>query len=149
MFKKVLGRCLIGAAIGVVISLVITMVISLIIGGGSFYAVAPELAEAFNSEIAAVWFQFGLSLLYGAAWGGASLVWEQEWSILKQTLVHLAVCSVFTLPIAYFARWMPHSAGGILAYFGIFFAVYASIWFSQYMAAKKRVQEMNDRLNEK
>jgi hypothetical protein len=64
------------------------------------------------------------------------------------TLVHLIVTSLATFPIAYFARWMPHSTTGILFYIGMFVGIYAAIWFSQYTAMKKRIAAMNEKLQQ-
>ena len=147
MLKKVLLRCLFGAPIGLAIGTVITIIISLTVGDGVYYAVVPELIADCGSEINAVVFQSVLSLIYGAAWAGASVIWENErWSILKQTVIHLIICSAATFPIAYFARWMPHDAKGILIYFGIFVVIYVSIWASQYSAMKKKIREMNEKI---
>ena len=150
MLKKVLLRCLFGAPIGLAIGTVITIIISLTVGDGTYYAVVPELIADCGSEINAVVFQSVLSLIYGAAWAGASVVWENErWSILKQTVIHLIICSAATFPIAYFARWMPHNANGVLLYFSIFVVIYIVIWVSQYSSMKKKVQQINERLNKK
>lgn len=150
MLKKVLLRCLFGAPLGLAIGTVITIVISLFVGDGTYYAVVPELIRDCGSEINAVVFQSVLSLIYGAAWAGATVVWEKErWSILKQTVIHLIICSAATFPIAYFARWMPHNANGVLLYFGIFVVIYIGIWLSQYSAMKKKVEQINERLNKK
>lgn len=144
MKKKVAIRCLIGAPIGLAISNLIAIVISVIVGDGRFYAVAPELIADYGTEINAVLLQTICSLLYGAAWAGASIIWEVDnWSILRQTITHLIICSLCTFPIAYFMRWMNHSIFGVLSYFGIFFAIYFIIWMSQYMAIKKRIQQIN------
>lgn len=149
MKKKILLRCLLGAPLGLAISVIITIVISLITNDGSYYAVVPELINDCGSEINAVVLQAVLSLIYGAAWGGASVIWEMEsWNILKQTLVHLMICSLATFPIAYFARWMPHETGGVILYFAIFFAVYLAIWLAQYSGMKKRITQINKKLNE-
>ena len=145
--KKLLKRCLLGAPLGLAISTVITIVISICVGDGMYYAVVPELIADSGSEINAVVIQAVLSLIYGAAWAGASVVWESDgWSLLKQTVVHLLVCSAATFPIAYFARWMPHNAKGIALYFGIFVAIYLVVWLSQYSAMKKRVKQINEKL---
>ncbi len=142
-------RCLLGAPLGLAISTVITIAISLTVGDGRYYAVVPELAGALGSDINAVILQAVLSLVYGAAWGGASVIWNMErWSLLKMTLVHLAITSLATFPIAYFAYWMPHSAGGILLYIGIFVVIYALIWASQYAAMKKKIREMNEKIRQ-
>ena len=119
MKKKVILRCLLGAPIGLAISYLITVMISLAVADGSFYPVVPELIQDCGSEINAVLLQMVCSLLYGAAWAGASVIWEMEsWSLLRMTVTHLAVCSLATFPIAYFMRWMAHDVSGILLYFG-------------------------------
>ncbi|HML68192.1 MAG TPA: DUF3021 domain-containing protein [Clostridia bacterium] len=147
MKKELIKRCLLGAPLGLAISTVITILISIIIADGRYHAVVPELTSEMGSEINAVVLQAVLSLIYGAAWAGASVVWDAEhWSLLKMTLVHLIVTSVATFPIAYFARWMPHDAKGILIYIGIFVVIYASIWASQYSAMKKKIREMNEKI---
>ena len=107
----------------------------------------PELVGDCGSELNAVILQSVLSILYGAAWAGASVIWEMEnWSILKQTVVHLVICSIATFPIAYFTRWMSHTPAGIALYFGIFFGVYFIIWLYMYSTLKKRVKEINEGL---
>ena len=147
MRKEILKRCLLGAPLGLAISTIITIIISLTVGDGRYYAVVPSLAQDMGSEINAVILQAVLSMIYGAAWGGASVVWDAEgWSLLKMTVVHLVVTSLATFPIAYLARWMPHSATGILLYFGIFVLVYIGIWLSQYSSMKKRIKEMNAKI---
>lgn len=149
MKRKVLFRCLLGAPIGLALSYLITVLISAAVGDGNYYPVVPQLAEAWGGELSAVLVQTGCSLLYGAAWGGASVVWEMErWSLLRMTLTHLAVCSAATFPIAYFMWWMPHSAAGVLRYFGIFFAIYLLIWVSQYWAIKRRIEQMNRKVRQ-
>lgn len=146
MKKKVFLRCLLGAPLGLAISTLITIVISLTVGDGTFYPVVPELIADCGNEMNAVLLQAVCSLLYGAAWAGASAVWDNErWSLLRQTITHLLVCSLATFPVAYFMRWMPHNIAGVLLYFGIFFGIYLVIWVAQYVVLKGRVRQMNDR----
>ena len=148
MKKKVIQRCLLGAPIGVLISLLITIIISYAIGDGAFHAVTPELSAECGSEINAVAVQTACSLLYGAAWAGASVIWEiEDWSLLKMTAVHFAVSSLSALPIAYFLHWMDRSVAGFLGYFGIFIAIYAGVWCSQYFSIKSRLKKINEALD--
>lgn len=150
MKKELFIRCLIGAPIGLAISTIITIIISLTVGDGKFYAVVPELITDCGNEINAVLLQAICSLLYGAAWAGASVIWEKEnWNILRQTVTHLIICSLATFPIAYCMRWMRHTVSGVLIYFGIFGGIYLIIWLSQYSAVKKRVEQMNRKVHEK
>lgn len=147
MKKKIVVRAFIGAPMGLAISTAISIAISLVIGDGQFYAVVPELMTSCGTEINAVLLQAVCSLLYGAAWGGASVIWEMDdWSILRQTATHFVICSLATFPMAYFMRWMGHDVLGISAYFAIFLAVYCVIWLSQYAVMKKRVQQMNSKI---
>lgn len=146
MKKRVFLRCLLGAPLGLAISTLITIVISLTVGDGRFYPVVPELITDCGNEINAVLLQTVCSLLYGTAWAGASAVWDNErWSLLRQTITHLLVCSLATFPIAYLMRWMPHNIQGVLLYFGIFFGIYLVIWVTQYAILKGRVRQINDR----
>lgn len=149
MFKEVLRRSAVGALFGVTLSQLIGIIISLCIADGTFYSVVPSLAERMNSEIGAAIVQTVCSFLYGAMFGGMSIIWELDnWSILKQTIVHFSVVSVVTMPIAYVTEWMPHSVEGAIMYFVIFAVSYVFIWLSQYMAMKKRIDEMNKKVVE-
>ncbi len=147
MKKKVISRCLIGAPIGLFISFMITLIISIIINKGEYYPVVPQLTALCGNELNAVVIQTICSLIYGAAFGGASVIWEAEnWSLLKQTVLHFLVITISMFPIAYFMYWMPHSFLGIVGYIAIFFLIYFSIWIAQYFAMKKRIQAFNDKV---
>ena len=147
MKKNLLLRALLGAPLGLALSYLITILISLVSGQGTYYPVVPELAATCGSELNAVLLQALCSLLYGAAWAGASVIWETDWSLSAQTLLHLAICSSATFPIAWFLRWMNHSVVGVLIYFGIFFMIYLVIWMSQYLAIRKKLKQINQHLS--
>lgn len=149
MKKNMIKRALLGAPIGLAISTLITIISSYVLGGGSFRAVVPQLAEACGSELNAVTLQALCSMLYGAAFAGASVIWEQEnWSLTRMTLIHLLICSLATFPTAYFLYWMEHSLSGVLLYFGVFLAVYAGIWLSQFSSMKKKIDAINRKMNQ-
>ncbi len=141
--------CLLGAPIGLALSSLITIAISCSVGDGVYYAVVPELVTDCGTELNAVLIQTVCSLLYGAAWGGASVIWKMEkWSLTRMTLTHLAVCSVATFPVASLMRWMRHSFAGILSYFAVFFGIYLVIWLSQYLTIKRQISHINKNLPE-
>ena len=73
MKKKVLLRCLLGAPIGLAIGTIVTIIISLTVGDGVYYPVVPKLITDCGNEMNAVLLQAVCSLIYGAAWGGASV----------------------------------------------------------------------------
>ena len=149
MKKMILRRCLAGAPIGLAISTAITIIISLNIGDGKYYAVTPELTADCGSEIMAVVVQALCSMLYGAAFSGASLVWNTDWSLTKMTAVHFLICSAATFPTAYLMRWMEHSVGGVLLYFVQFVVIYVIIWIISYMATKRKIEAFNKKIGAK
>ena len=149
MKKMILRRCLAGAPIGLAISTAITIIISLNIGDGKYYAVTPELTADCGSEIMAVVIQALCSMLYGAAFSGASLVWNTDWSLTKMTAVHFLICSAATFPTAYLMRWMNHSVGGVLPYFVQFVVIYVIIWIISYMATKRKIEAFNKKIGAK
>ncbi len=149
MKKMILRRCLAGAPIGLAISTAITIIISLNIGDGKYYAVTPELTADCGSEIMAVVIQALCSMLYGAAFSGASLVWNTDWSLTKMTAVHFLICSAATFPTAYLMRWMEHSVGGVLLYFVQFVVIYVIIWIISYMATKRKIEAFNKKIGAK
>ena len=149
MLKKAFFRALLGAPIGICIGILVPIIISICMGDGAYHPVHPGLVEACGGELRAVILQTAAAAFYGGVWCGATAIWEQDnWSLLRQTVTHLLVYSLSALPIAWFMHWIPRGIGGILAYCGVFFAIYAVIWFGQYRSMKKRVQELNQQLKE-
>lgn len=148
MKKKILHRSLWGMPIGIAISYLITVVSSAAVGDGAYYPVVPALETALGSEINAVLIQLLCSIFYGAVFAGASVIWEMEsWSILRTTITHLLVISIFSFPIAWVMMWIPHNFWGAVIYFAIFFGIYTIIWFSQYVSMKKHIHQLNEQLN--
>ena len=147
MKKKIIRRCLAGMPVGVMISVVITIIISLTNGDGKYYMVHPDLVTDCGTEIAAVIIQTLCSMLYGAAFAGASVVWDTDWSLTKMTAIHFLICSAATFPIAYLLRWMEHSAGGVLIYFGQFLAIYIAIWIASYARLKRSINALNKKVD--
>lgn len=147
MKKRLFRLCALGACVGVTISVTITLIISAVIGDGNYYPVPPQLIRDCGTELTAVLVQLAGALLYGGALAGASVIWSVErWSLLRQTLTHLLVCSAATLPAAWGLYWMPHSIRGILEYFGIFFALYLLIWTVTYGRIKRQIRQFNEKI---
>ena len=110
-----------------------------------FIRIYPNSFSAFFLEITVIFLL--LSFLYGAAWAGASLIWKLEnWSLLRQTITHLVICSGLTFPVAYVCHWMAHNIISVICYFAIFFGIYIAIWVSQYIAMKVKISKMNEKI---
>ena len=123
MKKTVLLRALLGFPLGIALGQLITLCISACYGGEYYPGVL------------------------GAACAAASCAFQMEhWSISKATAVHFLVLSLSMLPIAYFSHWMEHTFAGVLAYFGVFLAIYAMIWLLLYRSVHTKVQKINKAL---
>ena len=148
LWKKAGRRALIGMPLGLAWSTAITIIISLLEGDGKYYAVVPALIADCGTEINAVLIQAVCSLLYGAAFGAASVIWETNWSLTRMTVTHLAVIALAVMPTAWLMQWMKHTVGGALRYIGIFLVIYAAIWISTYSRMKKQISEINQKMND-
>lgn len=144
MKKKIIMRGLFGLPTGIALGFVITLIISACIGTGSFYPAAPELIDTMGNELNAVVLQTVLCAVVGAGFAAASVIWELDsWSLAKQSGIYFLIISVIMLPVAYVTNWMKHTVLGVLAYAGIFTAIFVVVWLSQYFLWKRKIQKMN------
>lgn len=143
MKEKMLRRGLLGLPIGIAIGHVITLMVSAGFGDGAYYPVTPELIDAMGSELNAVVLQTVLCGIMGAGFAAASVIWELDWSLAKQSGVYFLTASLLMLPIAYAANWMEHSLAGFLSYAGIFAAIFVAVWLTQYFSWKQKIKKMN------
>ncbi len=146
MKKQVLLRAFIGAPWGLAIGMGGMTVTSLCRGTGELEVASPVLVEAVGGEVYAFLLQCLATMLYGSVWAAASVIWEMEWSLLKQTLTHLVCCTFSALPIAWAMRWMAHTWRGLGGYLLMFAGIYAIVWLSQYLQMRMRVRQMNARV---
>lgn len=146
MKKKIAARTALGFPIGIAIGNIITVFISLIAGGGSYIVCTEEFIGLIGSEAAAAAVQTLLCGIMGAGYAAASVIWEAEISLLKQTIICFLIYSAILFPIAYFANWMEHSVIGVIIYIAVFAASFALIWVIQFLMWKRRVKRMNEML---
>lgn len=148
MKKKILQYSLTGAPIGVLISLIITIAFSLCFGNGEYLPAPPELiAMCEGNETTAVIVQTVCSLIIGAIFGGAAVIWQiEKWSLLKQTLSHFAIITIPSFVLGYVVYWIPHRFRGAALYICDFFAAYAIVWLVNYFPMKAKIKKFNKRL---
>ncbi len=146
--KTIFLRGFSGFPLGIAISHIISLVISLFIGKGEYVPCTPLLVQQMGSEMNAVLLQTFFSGLLGATFAACSVIWAiDSWSILKQSGIYFAITSVVMMPVAYLLNWMQHSVSGFLLYFGIFLALFVSIWVFQYILYKPNIKTINQNLN--
>jgi len=148
--KKAMLRGILGFPLGIFLAVTITMLISIIKGTGQYYSVVPELINRTHNEVNAFVLQYILSGLLGFAFAAGSAVFEvEDWSITKQTVIHFFISTIAMFPIAYTCRWMDNSVGGIATYISVFILTYAIVWVVQYSVWKKKIKEINGKLQQK
>ncbi len=145
MKKQALIRAMLGTPWALVMGVVIIIIVSLIEGTGEIVMAPPGLVARLG-EIGAFAAQCAATMLYGAIWSAASVVWETDWSLLKQTLVHLACCALSAWPIVWLMYWIPHTLSGIAGYLLMFTCIYILVWLSQYLPMRHRIRAMNAKL---
>ena len=147
MKKKLFLRVISGFPLGITIGYLITIISSLVWADGYYSPCLPELIALMGNEINAVLLQAILCGVLGAGCAAGSIIWElEDWGLVKQTGIYFLIISVIMLPIAYVTYWMEHSIKGFLSYYGIFVAIFAVIWVTQYLTARYNVKKMNENL---
>jgi hypothetical protein len=147
MKKELFYRIVIGVLSGIVICYCITIGISIALGNGVFYPCVPSLINHYGSELNAVIIQTILSVILGAGFAGASVIWEKdEWSLLKQTGIYFAIVTVIMMTVAYVCEWMEHSVKGVASYFTVFFAIFIVVWLVRYIGWKIYISKIKEKI---
>ncbi len=146
MKQQLVKRSLSGFPIGIAIGYTITLLVSLGVGDGAYYPVSSYLSAALGSELGAVALQALLCGLMGSGFAMASVIWETEWSLIKQSGLYFAVTCLLVLPTAYVAGWMERSLRGFLQYLTVFLLTFACCWLSQYLVWRRKIKKINENL---
>lgn len=93
--------------------------------------------------------QFFTQLLSSSLTGfyctGVSVIFSiEEWSLLKRTIVNLALTTVIYFPVSYYAGWMPANLMGAIYFILTYAIVYIVIW----NVFKYRIRYINKQLND-
>lgn len=147
MKKNIISRALLGFPLGISIGYIISIVISFIFANGNYAPCRPELVSMMGNVINAVILQTVFSGVIGATFSACSVIWEIEnWSIVKQTGIYFMITALVMMPVAYVLNWMEHSFLGFIKYFGTFVVIFIIVWVLQYMAWKKKINQINAKL---
>lgn len=146
MKKRIISRVIMGFPMGIAVGQILSIIASYNLGRGTFEMCMPGFIETMGSELGAVALQTFLCGLLGAAGAGSSVVWETDWGILRQTGAYFLILAGAMMPIAYVTGWMEHSLLGFLKYLLAFTLIFAIIWVLQYLAWKRRIRKLNERM---
>ena len=85
--------------------------------------------------------------IVGLIFSFASFIFvKEEWSILKQTMIHFIVLLGTFLPTAIWIGWVPNRFGPILVCIGSFIVIYFIIWLMMTLYWKRKIEKLNHQL---
>ena len=91
--------------------------------------------------------QLVVANIIGIIFSVASFVFErEEWSLLKQTMIHFIILLGTFLPVAVWMGWVPSHASAIFICVGSFIIIYLVIWFAMTMYWKKKIEGLNNQI---
>lgn len=142
--KKIIISGLIGLPIGIMWTVLILFFESVAYGSGKFIVGVPGFVEKCGSEVSAMGIQLFVSAVFGFIIGSASSIWRRDdWSLLKQTILHFIILSFTFCGAGLICWWMPRTVFGVLSYFAIMLLIYIVIWVIMFFATRRQVKEIN------
>lgn len=149
MAKKILKRCMVGAPWGVALQILVVVLYSYRRGDGEIYHASAWLLGVYGTELNAFAAECLGAMLIGMLWAASALIFQEtDWSLLKQTAVHFAVCMVPSLVIGFVLHWLPRNRYGLLQNLLLFGLLYVVNWVVQFFWMRRRVKQMNAQLKE-
>ena len=145
MWKKAFARIPLGFASTVFVVALIQICIAQ--NGGS--TVTERFASFFAVKDAAVLTQLLLAGAIGAAFSGASVVYDLErWSFLRQGIVYFVITAAVWVPVLLIC-WTPMPKEGILFSSLGWTGTYAITWGIQYAVYRNRIRDLNRKIHER
>ena len=140
--KAVAKRAVLGFIYGVFIGQTILILESLMMRDGNFYAVSSSLLELVGTKI-----QYFLTGIIGLTFASTTVIFEMdEWSLLRQTIIHFIITSIVMYIAGFLCGWFPHTVVSTLVWFGVFVVVYLIFWICFSLYYKNKVKKMNEAL---
>ncbi|SFM34015.1 Protein of unknown function [Gracilibacillus orientalis] len=129
MIVEGLKRIMIGVAVGSLIT---------------FAVISFMIIQSIDSSMQEIWKHWLASMLIGILFSFASAIFErEEWSILKQTVMHSTLTFLVLFPIIILAGWLPFNPVSLIIGLGIFLTTYSIMWVSMYFYYKNVEKSMN------
>ena len=135
MMFKVMGRSLSGLGFAAIIT---------------FVALTILMVKGMEVSVTTIWMNMLGSIVMGVYFGSASLIFEIEnWSPLKQTVIHFFISLMVWLPIGLCLGWIPFDSISLLISIFLFVVTYLFFWYSTRLYFLKIAKEMNNSVRKK
>lgn len=149
LFKKIIRYGCSGILSGIAIGFVIALCCNLAYQTTDFIPSSTTFSDHFPSITIATLISTILWALMGFLGGASALIFMQErWSITKQTVIHFIVMFGLFTPLAILAGWFPLNFLCLSLYTLVFVIVYAIIWYTSMLKAKKQISKINRAIKE-
>lgn len=145
MFKEIVKRGLLGFMIGVFIGETILIINSVLAGKGIFYPINPLLISREGPQLTKVIIQYFLTGIIGMTFAASSIIFELDnWSLLKETVIHFCITSVVMYFCGFFCNWFDHTVIATILWFAVFIVIYILFWLGFTLYYRIAVRKIND-----
>ncbi|MFV0275118.1 MAG: DUF3021 family protein [Bacilli bacterium] len=141
IFKKVTIGSLLSITIGFIVTLIMCKFLS-----NSQFTLPIEFINLFYSELMAFIIQSIIWASIGIIYSLCDYIWNNNWNIIKQSLLAASIHLITILFAAYLSKWMSWELSNILQFIVIFFIIFIIIWITNYFLDKKNINELNNKL---
>lgn len=134
-------------AVSSFVSVLVLVIMELVIHRENFFPLVPAYTDHFESLSMALNVYHLLVGLIGAAFGGASVIFEIEsWSFFKQGVIHFMLTTAVWLPISTFLWGLSMYPSAIVSIFISFAVTYGVTWWMNYQKCRESIQKINEKL---
>lgn len=131
--KNILARFVIGFVIGVFVGFTIILIMS--------------HKYEYNMDLTSYTYTYFTCGILGSVYTVASLIYQKdEWSLIKQTSVHLAITTPFLFMIGWLNGWLQISTISISIFIVIAILIYIIAWIGLYFYWKEEIKKINEEL---
>lgn len=147
MLKEVIKRGLLGFIIGVFIGETLLIINSLLAGKGIFYPLNPLLISRDGPQLTLVIIQYLMTGIIGLSFASASVIFEiDNWSFLKQTIIHFLITSVVMYICGFICNWFAHTVLSTVIWFAVYIVIYLLFWLGFTIYYNIILKKMNKEL---
>ena len=148
--KRMMQHVSVGIFTGTFIGLLTSFIISWQVGEGKYYPSTPFFMSKFDTELEALGWSIVLWSLIGIMFSVASLIYRKDnWSILKQAIIHFSCTYLGLLFLNVLLNWFDYSFIDILRYTVVFVAIYSIVVTYSMVKVKLSLNDINKKLEKK
>lgn len=136
-----------GVILGEFFGQMFSLLFSYLYGLSNYVPSAPTFTNHFNRPLNAVLASVILWGLMGFVFSAGGLIYKNEqWSILKRTIVTFIIYYCGFTPLAILAGWFPLTLINLAVFTGIFILVFVIMWLVNMYITKRELGRINNKI---